>query len=115
MRRQRRAQVVSDSARGAFVRPKRVTLSSFLLDEWLPAKASGLRPSTVHSYGHMIRLYIVPSIGGAQLAAVDGSMLNVLYGRLLTEGRTENEARTRSGPISEDCAERPRRVDQGIP
>ncbi len=83
------AQVVSDSARGTFVRPKRVTLSSFLLDEWLPAKASGLRPSTVNSYDHMIRLYIVPSIGGAQLAAVDGSMLNVLYGRLLAEGRTE--------------------------
>ena len=83
------AAVIADQARGTFVRPSRVTLGAFLLDEWLPAKVGGLRPSTANSYDRMIRLYVIPNIGSAELATVDGSMLNGLYGRLLTEGRTE--------------------------
>ena len=31
---------------------------------------------------------VAPAIGGAQLSSVDGSMLNTLYGELLTGGRT---------------------------
>ena len=89
-RRSSRGEVVaSELARGTFVRPTRVTLKAFLLDEWLPARRAGLRPSTANSYERMIELYIAPTIGAAQLAAVDGSMLNTLYAQLLTEGRTE--------------------------
>jgi integrase len=83
------AKVVADQARGTFVRPSRVTLGAFLLDEWLPAKSAGLRPSTASSYQRMIELYVVPSIGGVMLAEVDGSMLNALYATLLSDGRTE--------------------------
>ena len=72
------------------MRPTRVTLKTFLVDKWLPAKRLTLRPSTANSYERMIDLYIAGHpIGGAQLAAVDGSMLNALYAGLLTEGRTE--------------------------
>ena len=49
----------------------------------------GLRASTANSYDRMIRLFVQPAIGGAPLVSVDGAMLNALYGRLLTEGRTE--------------------------
>lgn len=83
------AAIVADQARGTFVRPTRVTLSAFLLDEWLPAKRSKLRPSTANSYDRIIRLYVVSAIGQTPLAMVDGSMLNGLYHQLLTEGRTD--------------------------
>jgi len=83
------AQIIADQVRGTFVRPTRLTLSAFLIDEWLPAKLSRLRPSTANSYDRVIRLYVMPHIGSAPLAAVDGSMLNSLYARLLADGRTE--------------------------
>jgi hypothetical protein len=83
------AQVIADRSRGLFVRPSRVTLEDFLLGEWLTAKRAGLRPSTAHAYGRLVELHIAPTIGAAQLAEIDGSMLNGLYGRLLTVGRTE--------------------------
>jgi integrase len=86
------AAVVADSARGVFVRPSKVTLEKFLLDEWLPAKRAGLRPSTFNSYDRIIRLYVVPAIGGAKLAEIDGSMLNGLYARLLTSGRSDGRS-----------------------
>src|SRR4051812_23224892 len=56
------AEVVADHARGAFVRPSRVTLASFLLGEWMPAKVGALRASTANSYDRMIRLYVEPAI-----------------------------------------------------
>ncbi len=90
------AEVVADSARGTFTRPKKVTLERFLVDEWLPARSGSLRPSTAASYEQIIRNYVTPTIGGVQLADVDGSMLNALYRKLLTEGRTE--ARRGLGP-----------------
>jgi integrase len=91
------AAVVAERARGTFVRPARVTLGSFLLDEWLPAKRAGLRPSTFNSYDRMLRLYVAPTIGETQLSAVDGSMLNALYARLLAEGRMDTRRRLGTG------------------
>jgi integrase len=76
------------------VRPVRVTLGAFLFDEWLPTKRAGLRPSTFNSYDRILQLYVAPTIGQTQLSAVDGSMLNAPYARLLAEGRTA----TRRGP-----------------
>jgi integrase len=83
------AAVVADLGRGTFVRPTRVTLEAFLLDEWLPAKRATLRPSTANSYDRMIRLYVVPALGATSLSEVDGGMLNALYATLLAHGRTE--------------------------
>lgn len=81
--------MVGQSSRGAFTRPKKITLERFLVDEWLPARRGSLRASTAASYEQIIRNYVASTIGGAQLTEVDGSMLNTLYQQLLTEGRTE--------------------------
>ncbi len=78
----------ADKQRGVLVVPRRATLGKFLLDDWLPARRVTLRSSTAASYEQLIRNYIVPTIGGVRLQAVDGSMLNRLYGELLTSGRT---------------------------
>ena len=81
--------MLSDAQRGVFVAPDRVTLGAFLLDEWLPARKAGLRPSTTAAYEQAIRNYVLPTLGGARLQNVDASMLNKLYGQLLSEGRRE--------------------------
>ncbi len=82
------ADVVSERSRGTYVRPSRTSVARFLLDEWLPAKVPTLKPSTAASYGQTIKSYVIPRIGNAELATVDGAMLNALYGDLLTRGRT---------------------------
>src|SRR5262249_30219373 len=89
--------IVAEQARGAFVRPTRATLAQFLTDEWLPGKRRGLRPATINAYLRMVELYVRPTIGAAQLAAVDGSMLNGLYAWLLTQGRTDGRTGVGTG------------------
>ncbi|CAB4712120.1 unannotated protein [freshwater metagenome] len=91
------AKIVADSARGTFHRPTNVTLGEFLIDEWLPAKALTLRPSTLTSYRQLVNCYAVPNLGGAKLAEVDGSMLNKLYADLARSGRTERIEKNGAG------------------
>ena len=81
--------LLADKNRGALVVPSKATLGSFLLEVWLPARRSSLRPSTVEAYEGVIRNYVLPDLGSARLQAVDGAALNRLYDRLLSEGRTE--------------------------
>jgi len=58
------------------------------LDEWLELCTSrGLRPSTVESYGTMVRLYVDDPLGARELPSITARDLNGLYGRLLREGR----------------------------
>ena len=83
--------VIADLQRGLFVRPDRTTLGEFLLNDWLPARRLSLRPSTAAAYEGMIRNYVLPTLGAARLAALDGSALNRLYDALLTEGRAEGK------------------------
>jgi integrase len=81
------AAVITDLARGAFVRPARVTVERYLLDEWLPARIATLKPSTAASYRQMIESYVVPGVGAMGLAEIDGATLNALYAKLLAGGR----------------------------
>ncbi len=92
------AAVIADMARGTFVRPARVTVERFLVDEWLPAKVPALKPSTAASYAQMVSAYVVPLIGAVELGQVDGAMLNAMYAKLLAVGRTG--ASGRSGGLS---------------
>lgn len=76
-----------DSRQGTYVAPKRQTFGAFLTDEWLPAVKRELAESTFESYARNVRLHIVPAVGGLQLQALDGSVLNRFYGQLLESGR----------------------------
>ena len=90
-------ELQADKQRGVFVAPRRATLGQFLLDEWLPARRVALRPSTAASYEQLIRNYVLPTIGGFRLQAIDGSTLNRLYSELLTNGRTATRRNAGSG------------------
>lgn len=85
---------ITDQNRGAFIRPSRVTVRTFLVDEWLPAKTTTLKPSTAATYAQYLRSYAAPYIGDLELSKVDGGVLNALYGHLLSAGRTGASGRT---------------------
>ncbi|MEY2451482.1 MAG: hypothetical protein QOD92_1056 [Acidimicrobiaceae bacterium] len=64
-----------------YVANTRQTLGDYL-DEWLVTIESTLRPSTHHSYDKNVRIHVKPHIGAVKLQAVDGLVLNKLYGDL---------------------------------
>src|SRR5437879_11085811 len=80
-RTKRDAQQALDNLRvarrqGTYVAPARQTLVQFLRVDWLPAVRRELAESTWESYERNIRNHVIPALGGAQLQALDGVMLN---------------------------------------
>lgn len=81
---------LADRDRGVAIAPSRTTVGTYLLEVWLPARRSALRPSTAAAYEGVIRNYILPELGRTKLQSLDGATLNRLYNVLLTAGRTES-------------------------
>jgi len=86
------AQAALDAIRvksraGTYVAPKRQRFADYLVNDWLPTVRVRLAPSTVDSYDRNVRNHIVPALGGVQLQALNGSMLNSFYADLLEGGR----------------------------
>ncbi len=82
-------QLMAEARIGGYTAPRRLTLARFLLEEWLPAKRTTLKPTTFASYRDVIRAQVVPNLGEVRLADIDGATLNGFYGRILTEGRRD--------------------------
>jgi integrase len=67
-----------------YVAPKRQTLSTFLVETWLPAIEHTIKPGTFESYRRNVRLHVAERpIGRRQLQQVEPSDLNALYALLL--------------------------------
>jgi integrase len=74
---------------GDFVERSTLTIKEYLLDRWLPLVENSLRPTTFDSYQRMLRLHIVPTIGGIKLQNLRADDLDQLYAQLLQNGRHE--------------------------
>ena len=70
------------------VRATRRTVRAFLA-EWLAAVGDSVKPSTRQNYADYIRAYVDPIIGDRRLQDITVPVLNLLYRRLLTEGRVK--------------------------
>jgi Phage integrase, N-terminal SAM-like domain len=66
-----------------------VTLATFLLRRWLPAKKVSLRPSTWDSYRRVVELHVVPRLGAVPLRRLRAQHLEGLYADLLANGRRD--------------------------
>jgi integrase len=73
---------------GRQVRATRRTVRAFLT-EWLDSVSDSLKPSTRQNYADYIRAYVEPLIGDRRLQDITVPVLNLLYRRLLTEGRAK--------------------------
>lgn len=72
--------------RGAFVRPRKLTLAAYL-DDWLQLLAtSGRRPTTIAGYSKLIRIHVAPALGDVQLQDLTALDLDRLYARLSAVG-----------------------------
>ena len=70
------------AAAGTFVEPTRLSVSQYLLDQWLPAITGTVRSSTLNSYRGNIERHVIPSVGTIRLTAVTAPMLTILYRQL---------------------------------
>lgn len=73
------------AAQGTFVEPTKLTLGSFLAEQWLPAVEGNLRPSTFASYKGNIVRHVNPSLGNVRLQALTPPMLTAAYRKLSDE------------------------------
>jgi len=73
---------------GRLVRSTRRTVRAFMA-EWLDAVGDSLKPSTRQNYLDYTRAYVDPLIGDRRLQDITVPVLNLLYRRLLTEGRVK--------------------------
>jgi integrase len=64
-----------------------LTLGGFLVDQWLPAIESSVRPATFESYARLVRSHVVPNIGNIALQNVSPATLTAFYGDRLRRGR----------------------------
>ena len=80
------ATVIVRVADGSYVEPSKLTLGEYLTTEWLPAVESTLRPLSRQRYANVIRLYVVPRIGGVRLQSLSPAHLNALYADLERDG-----------------------------
>jgi integrase len=71
---------------GSYVGSDRATVRGFLIDEWLPAVKSTIRPSTHALYTTLATAYVVPRIGDVRLQKLSPGQLNRLYTELLESG-----------------------------
>ncbi|MGH3907413.1 MAG: tyrosine-type recombinase/integrase [Pseudonocardiaceae bacterium] len=83
-----RIEALNTIQTGTFVRAERVTVASFLVDEWLPSRRPpNLEESTYASYERDLRLHVIPYIGAIPLQKLTPMDLNALYRALLDKGR----------------------------
>jgi integrase len=95
---------------GRQVRATRRTVRVFLT-EWLDAVSDSLKPSTRQNYADYIRAYLDPLIGDRRLQDITVPVLNLLYRRLLTEGRVKVDRN--AAMYAYWCEHRERRAGQG--
>jgi integrase len=71
---------------GSYVAPAKVTLATYLEEEWLPAIVDTVRPLTYGTYRSMVRTHIVPGLGQRRLQTLTGGTLSAFYQELGRQG-----------------------------
>lgn len=74
-----RVELLGRLDQGTYVAPTRLTLGRFLTDEWLPAKRSTVKETTLASYELHVSKHLVPALGGLALVAATAPRLNAFY------------------------------------
>lgn len=81
-----RAEIVSDLHAGVYVAPDRLTLATWVSENWLPMTKTRVKPSTFDSYRSNMETHVLPALGGRALQQLTAPMLNTLYADLLSRG-----------------------------
>ena len=75
-------ELLASLDKGAYVAPSRLSFGSFLVDEWLRAKQTNVKETTLALYELHVMKYVVPRLGGVPLLNLGPAHLNTLYAEL---------------------------------
>lgn len=78
------ARMLADRDDGSYIAPRKLTLSVYLKENWLPAIESTVRPTTFNGYRSHVEIYLVPRLGAVQNLTPD--QLSRFYRDLLASG-----------------------------
>lgn len=84
-------EIVNRINKGNFVEPSKLRVKEYLVEQWLPAMKSVVRPSTHDSYTRVVQWHVVDSIGELRLQSLTAGHLNALYARLAESGRRDGQ------------------------
>lgn len=73
------ARILSERDEGRYIEPAKMTFGTYLVEHWLPAIESSIRPSTFSGYRGHVELYLRPRIGAVQLQQITPDHLSRLY------------------------------------
>jgi integrase len=95
------ASVITQVHEGTYIEPSKQPLARFLVDEWLPAISSTVRPLTLARYTGIVRTCVAKrNIGGVPLRALSGGHLTALCSELEREGLSVGTPRLTHGTLS---------------
>jgi integrase len=80
-------RLLRDKDTGASVDPGKLTLGRYVIDQWLPHQATRVRPRTLHRYEQLLRVHVLPVLGGVKLAKLRPAHVQALIDRPAPQGR----------------------------
>jgi integrase len=82
-------EAINSLQKGVYIEPNKLLVGQFLLEQWLPAARSTIRPSTFASYQMHVRRHLVPALGHVPLPRLNAPTINAFYSELQqpTDGR----------------------------
>ena len=79
-------EALAELQHGTYVRPRRITLESYL-DDWLASLAiAGRRPTTIAGYRRLIRVHVNPALGHLELQQITAVDVDRFYAQLAAAG-----------------------------
>lgn len=80
------ARILSERDEGTYVEPAKMTFGTYLVEYWLPAIESSIRPSTFNGYRGHVEIYLRPRLGALQLQQLTPDHLSRFYRDLQKTG-----------------------------
>jgi integrase len=71
---------------GVYAEPTKITLNEWATGSWLPTMKTQVKPTTWISYDRMLRLHVLPVLGGKPLHKLTPTLLHALYAQLIDAG-----------------------------
>ena len=77
-----------------------LTLKDYVQNTWLTTHAAAVDPRTKTSYEELLRIYILPSLGGVRLRKLGRERVRALLGSLRTSGKSAYTVRLVKATLS---------------
>src|SRR5262249_51728525 len=87
----RRSQMINEINTGAFVEPSKMTVAEYL-NRWLSEYAKqNVAGKTFERYDEIVRLHLIPALGGHRLPALKPLHIHECYSAALRSGRCDGK------------------------